>query len=268
MAGHDAMHRTILVVDIEQSSHPIRTDADQLVIRKALYQALTMAFKGNKRLKYYHEDRGDGVLVLVPPEMPKVRVVTNLINRLEAAVEGHNAAMERQDPARAAAMQIRLRVAVHAGEITHDDHGVVGAAITHTFRLADAPPLKAAFDASPGVCALIVSDWFYNNVVYHNPVARPDCYQRITCEVKETHVSAWMRVPFLQLGAEEPVQAVYGNRAAGPPSFAPVIPAQLAGFRASGVTSPPWPQQQLPELRSAAGRIGSDNAGGWDSWST
>ena len=36
--------------------------------------------------------------------------------------------MERQNASRAAATQVRLRVAVHAGEVTFDGHGVVGEA--------------------------------------------------------------------------------------------------------------------------------------------
>ena len=215
MAGHDAMHRTILVVDIEQSSNPIRTNSDQLVIRSAMYQSLTVAFRRSDWLKCRKEDRGDGVLILVPPGVPKIRLVTTLLDRLVTAVDRHNAAMERQNPARAAATQIRLRVAVHAGEVTYDDHGVVGAAITHTFRLADAPPMRAAFAASPGVCAVIVSDWFYSEVVHHHPGARPDRYRQIDSAVKETHLSAWMRVPYQPGAGEERPRPRTGARLLG-----------------------------------------------------
>jgi hypothetical protein len=195
MARHDAVHRTVLVVDIAESSHPFRRDGDRIVMRNAMYGSLSAAFGKSDWLKCYHEDRGDGVLVLVPPEVPKARLVTGLPDRLEAALARHNRAMQRRDAARAAAMQIRLRVALHAGEVTFDQHGVVGTAIDHTFRLADALPLKAALAASPVACALIVSDWFYTDVVYHHQDARPDSYRHIGCEVKGTQLSAWMRVP-------------------------------------------------------------------------
>jgi hypothetical protein len=192
--GH-AVHRAIVVVDIVDSTDPIRRNADRVVIRDTMYDSLSGAFKWLDWLRCYHEDRGDGVLVLVPPGVPKDWLVTSLLERLEAALVRHNACAVRQDPDRAAATQIRLRIAVNAGEVTFDRHGVVGAAIDYTFRLAEAPPLKTAFSSSPDVCALIVSDWFYNDVVYHQPDAQPDSYQQVECRVKQTQLSAWMRVP-------------------------------------------------------------------------
>jgi hypothetical protein len=192
--GH-AVHRAIVVVDIVDSTDPIRRNSDKVVIRDAMYDSLSGAFKWHDWRKCYHEDRGDGVLVLVPPAVPKDWLVTSLPERLETALLRHNACVSQQDPDRAAATQVRLRVAVNAGEVRFDRHGVVGAAIDLTFRLAEAPPLKTAFASSPDVCALIVSDWFYNDVVYHQPDARPDSYRRLECQVKQTPVSAWMRAP-------------------------------------------------------------------------
>jgi class 3 adenylate cyclase len=192
MAANEAVHRTILVFDIEQSNHPMRTNRDRVVIHEAMYAAVRTALK---RVKYYHEDRGDGVLVLVPPEVPKGRLVSNLLARLEAALGMHNAAMERQNASRAAATQVRLRVAVHAGEVTFDGHGVVGAAVDYTFRLADAPPFKSALATSTGACALITSRWFFDEVVHQNPDARPELFRRIETQVKSTRISAYIRVP-------------------------------------------------------------------------
>jgi hypothetical protein len=198
-----AVHRAIVVVDIVDSTDPIRRNGDRVVIRDAMYDSLSGAFKRLDWLRCYHEDRGDGVLVLVPPGVPKDWLVTSLPERLETALLRHNASVAQQDSGRAAATQVRLRVAVSAGEVTFDRYGVVGAAIDHTFRLAEAPPMKTAFASSPDVCALIVSDWFYEDVVYHQPDARPDSFQHIDCRVKQTPVSAWMRVPVKTLTRKE-----------------------------------------------------------------
>jgi class 3 adenylate cyclase len=160
-----------------------------------MYDALATAFARPDRQRCRWEDRGDGVLVLMPPEVPKGRLVSNLLARLEVALATHNAAMERQDAERAAATQVRLRVAVHAGEVTFDGHGVVGAAVDHTFRLAEAPPLKSALATSTGVCAVIASTWFFEEVVYHHPDAHPELFRRIETEVKQTRISAYIRVP-------------------------------------------------------------------------
>ncbi len=242
MAGRDAVHRTIVVVDIERSNHPIRTNRDQVAIRKAMYQALTVAVRRDIWLRCHNEDRGDGVLVLVPPDVPKIQLVTSLLNRLEAALERHNATMERRDAARAAATQIKLRVAVHAGEVTFDEHGVVGTAITHTFRMVEAPPLKAGLASSTGVYALIVSEWFFNEVVFHHPDARPDLYRRVNCEVKETQLSAYMRVPGQSPAVNWRADAAAGDQARGRASATTAIPAQVAGYQPVAMTSKQWPR--------------------------
>jgi class 3 adenylate cyclase len=204
MTAYEAVHRTILVFDIEQSNHPMRTNQDRVVIHEARYAAVRTALK---RLEYYHEDRGDGVLVLIPPEVPKGRLVSNLLARVEAALARHNAAMDRQGACRAAATQVRLRIAVHAGEVTFDSHGVVGAAVDHTFRLAEAPPFKSALAASTGVCALITSGWFFEEVVRHHPDAHPERFRRIETQVKETHLTAFIRVPG-EIPFDEPLPSV------------------------------------------------------------
>jgi hypothetical protein len=208
--GHaidDAVHRAIVVVDIAQSTAPIRRNSDRVIIRHAMYQSLSSAFRRRDWAKCYYEDRGDGVLLLVHPRVPKGWLVTVLPEKLETALIRHNAMVAEQFPGRAAAAQVRLRVAVNAGEVTFDRHGVVGAAIDQTFRLAEAPPLKTAFANSPDVCGLIVSDWFYEDVVFHHPDAWPDSYEHVECQVKQTPVSAWMRVPVPALTRNEPAPA-------------------------------------------------------------
>jgi hypothetical protein len=211
MARRDAVHRTIIVVDIAESTHPDRTDDDRLVIRDAMYHALADGFGRADWQRCRWEDRGGGVLILAPPEVPKARLVTGLPERLENALARHNTAMEEHDGERAAATQVRLRVAVHAGEVTFDKHGVVGAAIDHTFRLVSAPPLRAALASSLDSCVLIVSDWFYGDVVYHHQEARPDIYRHVGCEVKDAELSAWLRVPGPRLTLERTALSAPGT---------------------------------------------------------
>ena len=183
------MHRSILVIDVEKFGDPARTNAHQVAIRDSLYQALEGALEdtGISQSSCVIEDRGDGALVLISPEVPKSWLVTGLPIQLAGALGSHNAAC----PANAL---IRLRIAVHAGEIHPDAHGVTGNAVNRTFRLVEAPALKSALDGSAGVLALIVSDWFYDEVVRHEPAARPGCYRPVRAVVKETRAAAWIRV--------------------------------------------------------------------------
>jgi tetratricopeptide (TPR) repeat protein len=178
-----------MVVDVERFGDPVRTNLDQLAVRAALYQALSQAFAGSGIgwENCLSEDRGDGALILVPPEVPKALLVTGLPDLLASAVSQHNAGC-------AVAERMRLRAALHAGEVYQDAHGVAGAAVNHVFRLAEAPELKAALASSTGVLALVVSEWFFGEVVRHDPAAQPGSYRRVQVIVKETTAAAWIRV--------------------------------------------------------------------------
>ena len=120
--------------------------------------------------------------------MPKTYLVTSLPGRLAAAVSRHNAGCAGPE-------RMRLRVALHAGEVYRDAHGVAGPAVNHAFRLAEAPALRSALAASPGVLALIVSDWLFSEVVRHDPAAEPGSYRQVQVAVKETAAVGWIRMP-------------------------------------------------------------------------
>jgi tetratricopeptide (TPR) repeat protein len=179
-----------MVVDVERFGDRSRTNLNQLAIRKGLYKALIQAFRKSGIIwaSCESEDRGDGALILIPPDVPKTRLVTSLPAGLGAAVTRHNAGC-------AVPERMRLRVALHAGEVYQDAHGVAGGAVNHAFRLAEAPALRSALGASRGVLALIVSDWLYDEVVRHDPAAVPGLYQQVQVTVKETATRAWIRVP-------------------------------------------------------------------------
>ena len=91
-------------------------------------------------------------------------LVESLPSALVAALRAHNET--HLGPER-----IRLRMALHAGEVRYDDHGVTAAAVNLAFRLVDANALKEALAGSPGVLAVIVSAWFFDEVVRHSGAA-------------------------------------------------------------------------------------------------
>ena len=81
---------------------------------------------------------------------------------------------------------IRLRMAIHAGEVHHDKHGVAATAINVAFRLLEAEVLKCELARTAGVLAVIASQWFYDEVIRHTPISRPEDYCRVRISVKET----------------------------------------------------------------------------------
>jgi hypothetical protein len=87
------------------------------------------------------------------------------------------------------------RMAVHAGEVTYDDHGVTATAINLAFRLLQARSLKIALTTSPGTLALIVSSWLFDEVVRHSPCGDPAVWRHATVAVKETTTTGWISLP-------------------------------------------------------------------------
>jgi tetratricopeptide (TPR) repeat protein len=186
--GWPATHRAILAIDIATFTSA-RADSDRLAMRDVLYDALKRSM-ANADVPWgacAFEDRGDGVLVLISPEVPKIRLVA-VADELEAALRTHNAASSTEQ-------RMRLRLAIHAGEVRIDANGVVGTAIIHAFRLLDAPPVRAALSASENDVASVVSDWFYQEVVRHDTTEDSTAYQPVEVRVKETVATAWVRMP-------------------------------------------------------------------------
>ncbi|WP_410634873.1 NB-ARC domain-containing protein [Amycolatopsis sp. cmx-4-83] len=189
--AHDgkAVHRSIVAVDIEGFGARRRTDADRLEVRTGMHQALREAFgtAGADLSSCHVDDSGDGVLVLVPPEVPKSTLVDLLPRALADALARHNEAAEP-----GAAM--RMRMAVHAGEVTFDAHGVAGSAIVHAFRMLDASRVRVLLAKSDASVVLVVSAWIQDEVVRH---LEPRVSARFTADevtVKETTAPVWVRL--------------------------------------------------------------------------
>jgi tetratricopeptide (TPR) repeat protein len=187
----------VVLVDVAGFGDPQRTDVHRVAVREALYRLLADAFAGCGVAwdDCDHEDRGDGVMVLVPPSVPKSVLADVLIPRLVAALRSHN-----QD--RGAGEQIRLRLALHAGEVFYDGHGVAGQSVNLAFRLLEAAALKRALASADGSLAVIASAWFYEEVVRHG--AGRDLYRRVRVRAKETDTSAWISLPGSRSGPAEP----------------------------------------------------------------
>jgi tetratricopeptide (TPR) repeat protein len=242
-----ALHRAILIVDVEKFGDPARNDDHQLAVRAAMYKALKQSFaKAHIRWRRcVVEDRGDGAFVLIPQAVPKSRLVTRLPARLADSLERHNASCPAPE-------QIRLRMALHAGEVHQDARGFAGTSINRAFRLIEAPELKKALRDGPGAVALIVSDWFYDDVVRHYAEAEPSSFRQVHVAVKETQMEAWVRVVWSrQVQAQDT-----GAQDTGQPS--PVVPSSSVPSPAVRYSLPPdtaaftGRDEELIRIRTAA----------------
>ena len=184
-----AVHRTIVAVDIEGFGDRCRTNRNQVAVRDGLYRAMREAF-GQAGIPWAdrdHEDRGDGIFILVGPEVPKSVFAESLPAALVSALGLHNDT--HPDPER-----IRLRMALHAGEVHLDEHGATAASVNLAFRLLECGPVKAALAASAGVLAVITSSWFFEEVVRHSAAGAAE-YRPVAVAVKETTTTGWICLP-------------------------------------------------------------------------
>lgn len=164
---------------------------DQLLLRDRLYAILTAAFEGAEIGwdNCHREDRGDGLLVIIPTHMTSATVVGPLLDRLRAGLRQHNRTAGRTPG-------IRLRAAVHSGSVHMDKYGVSGSAVVHLFRLLDAPALKKALAESSAELALVASDPFYRGLTDRTlGDIDPERFQPAMVEVKETLALGWLHLP-------------------------------------------------------------------------
>ena len=135
-----------------------------------------------------HEDRGDGILIPLPPEVPKSLLVELLPSALVAALTAHNHAHPDEE-------RIRLRMSLHAGEVFYDQHGLTGEAVNWAFRLIDARLLKVALASSTGVLAVIASSWFFDQVIRHAAADVRPTYRRVVVRAKDASGRGWICLP-------------------------------------------------------------------------
>ena len=135
----------------------------------------------------YREDRGDGLLIAVPPDIPTVRVLEYL-NALPIALKRHNSLY-------AAGARIRLRVALDVGPATSDSLGVSGQVIINAARLLEAPALKNAVAGDRANLGIVVSDFVYQSAIRHADVPRgPGAFTEVEINTKKTSLPAWMEL--------------------------------------------------------------------------
>ncbi|MBB5858146.1 ATP-binding protein [Amycolatopsis umgeniensis] len=214
------------MADVEGFGERRRTEPHQRAVRDGLYEVMKAAFTAAKTVwqDCYREDRGDAVFLLVPGEVDKAAFIEAILPMVVTRLRVHNDTHPE-------AQRIRLRIALHAGEVGYDEHGVTSSSLTLAFRLCDAPPLKAALASSPGLLAVIASDWLFDDVVRHTPGAAPASWRPVPVEVKEIATTGWITLPDhpYPAGGLDPAPPDTRTEHAGRPRSGRVVPRQLPG---------------------------------------
>lgn len=177
---------TVFLTDVVAFGDHTRTDPDRLLIREALFNMTRAVVEGMPNARI--EDRGDGFLTVVPPDVSTARVIDRLLKELPTALDRHN----RTQPETA---RFQLRLAVTIGPVTTDVAGITGEAIIIAARLVEAPHFKAAIARSSASLGVIASPFVYEAAIRHSTnSAEGETYEQIPVEVKETTTTAWMKL--------------------------------------------------------------------------
>ncbi len=189
--GGDVHYCSMLAIDIKGFSDRRRGENAQRLLRLVMYDLLTAAFAASRLPlpSCHHEDRGDGVLVVAPPGAPTTALIDPLVDHLRAGIRRNNDIASELG-------RIRLRMAVHAGQVHFDRYGVCGKAVNYLFRMLEAAAFKRPFDASGADFALVASRTLYDDVISDGPgLIDPGLYAPITIRCKETRGRAWLYLP-------------------------------------------------------------------------
>lgn len=226
------VHRSILAVDMESSTSPLRTNPVKEELRGQVYRLLyeSMAFAGvESGHRDPFEDRGDGVLALIQPadELPKTYLLSRLIPEMARLLVAYNLSLPVSEWPR---LGLRLRAVVHAGEIHRDANGYFGEALDVACRLLDAPRLKKCLRTVAAPLVLVVSEEIYWSIVKHEyDGIREDTYRpEVRVQVAGRRRQGYVHVPNEAFGGDT-----------GPPLDSHLLGAGAgAGTRGSSSTAP------------------------------
>jgi hypothetical protein len=191
----------IIFTDVVGYSSPDRTDEHRRIVRHAVLSmtAVSLAAIWDQCSR---EDRGDGLLIVVPPNVPTAHVLEYLNDTLPKALKRHNNIYG--DGAR-----VQLRVALDLGPVTSDSLGVSGQVINNAARLLEAPALKNAIAANRANLGFIVSDFIYQTAIRHGGgFSDPGAYAGVEVKVKEANMRAWMQIVDPALSVPPPRDAL------------------------------------------------------------
>ena len=203
----DPVPRSFVAVDIEGYSG--RDNLGHLELREALRRVCDEAFHRISVSPDARQDQGDAFLILIRPGVSKARLVDDLVRELANALRLFN--RNRLPKAR-----MRLRVALHAGEVHLDGTGFGGESVVAVMRLIAADALRDALKTAPDDLAVIVSEQLHRDVVLQRYRGiDPAEYREVQVSRKQFRQPAWIRVPGLPTRSR-PADPADGKQAAAP----------------------------------------------------
>jgi class 3 adenylate cyclase len=92
---------------------------------------------------------------------------------------------------------LRVRAAIHAGEVHYDGRGSYGEDLDVAFRLLDAPELKKRLRSTGAPLALVASDYIYQAIIRHghDGIDAEEFLPFVTVNVGGTRRKGWVHLP-------------------------------------------------------------------------
>jgi PAS domain-containing protein len=184
-------HRGILALDIQGFGRLDRSNPARVRMRTGLHRILQNALTaaGIHPERAEQSEYGDGVLVLLDPQISKARLLHPLLPRLVSGLARYNRAAPDGE-------RLRLRVVVHAGELLRDGYGMTGEDLVLAFRLLDSDLVRTRLAQTDEDLVLVVSDLIYQGIVKHGYGGiDPGVFQPSWITAKETSARAWLHLP-------------------------------------------------------------------------
>ncbi|MFF3502349.1 hypothetical protein [Streptomyces sp. NPDC003247] len=246
---------SIVVVDIEKFGR--RANPVQLWLRERLYDIVRKAFSESgidAENGPEPSDRGDGFFWLLSG-VDRTQLTGRFVDVLDQKLRAHARTSNEQGA-------LRLRVALHQGDVTDDGPGWVGEELNTACRLVDIDPLRTALESGPRAgLALAVSGEWHRQVVRHDDASvAGDTFRCVPFDAKEIRgAHAWIRVP----GYDAP-PGISGARTAPdtPPPHGPAPGAAPAGGASGGPATGDGGRTAAADGGSTAAGGGSTAAGG------
>jgi hypothetical protein len=144
-----------LVVDIE--AYTRRDNEAQIGLQERLLSTIetAAAWAGVDLAACPRQDRGDGLLLLLPPqEAGRSRLTAELLRGMADALARTN----RFEDSTSRGGRMRLRAALTQGLVDPAATGFVGSAVVRATRLLDAPPLRYALNSALDCDLAVITD--------------------------------------------------------------------------------------------------------------
>lgn len=184
-------YRTFLAADIESYGGLERSDSVRVRLRHHLTDWCTGLFDraGVDPRSWVLQDTGDGWLLSIDPNVSR----SLLLDAVPCGLRERLLAYNQDSPY---AERLRVRLAMHAGDVLSDPDPFVGEATIHVCGLLDSEVLRDCLRATTQPLAVMVSDEIYRGVVRRaHGGLDPAAWYRVVIDGKEGPADAWVHVP-------------------------------------------------------------------------